>query len=250
MEDLVHGFVPAPEERSLKVHLLSCGSCAQRYQWVEKMALEIGGKATRHPLPDELRRAIEKRLSRGAALRSWLRPTLWVPAAAVAVAVLVLAVLFGRPEQKSLPVARVIQAVVRDYQSQWFDSRRGDPELARADLQRWLEKVIDLEEELPFQGNDEFPLLGARVVEISGRQAALLIYRRGEATIGLFMIPAKGIDFPVQPDGRKRVLADQGGYTSLTWSWASYICSLVSTQENRQQVVALWEKMRRQPAPG
>ena len=250
IEELVHGFVPAAEEEALRTHFLACKLCAQRYQWVEKLALEIAGKATNHPLPEELRRSIEKDLMRTASRRSWLRPAVWVPAAALAVVILALTVLFGRPERRSIQVNQVIQAVVRDYQGQWFNSRLGDPHWVGADLQRWLDKAMDLEKKLPFQGNDEFVLLGARKVEVSGRQGALLVYRREEAVIGFFILPAKGINFPVQPDGRRRVLAEQTGYVSLTWPWDSYVCSLVSTQKNREQVVALWERMRSRPPSG
>lgn len=244
IEDLVHGFVSQAQVQVLRDHLLGCPDCGQRYRWTEKIALEIAGKATRHRLPDGLRRALEREVS-GSASRRWPRPAFWVPALSLAAAVLVLALVLGKSRNpESMQVSRVVQSFVQEYQEHWFDSHSGDLQQSGEDLHHWLVKSISMEKKLPFLGNGEFRLQGARVVEISGRRGALLIYRSKETAIGFFLIPDKGIIFPVQRDGRKRILSERQGYAALTWSWSSYICSLVSKQENRQQVVGLWQAIR------
>lgn len=243
IEELIHGFVPPAESRELRKHLIACPVCGQRYQWAESLALEVAGKATRHGVPAGLRRVLEREVSRAAPGR-WFRSILWVPGLALTVVGLVL-VVTRSVNRQPMRVEQIVQTVVGDFQKQWFGSRSGDAQRSEEDLGRWLAKTFDMEEELPFRGNEEFRLEEARVMEISGRKAALLVYRQREATIGFFLVPAEGIEFPVQSNGSKRILVTRQGYISLTWPWSSYVCSLVSKRKNREQVVALWGAMKR-----
>ena len=90
------GALAAPERALAQTHLSGCSACRHELESLRHMKLVLSS-APRKNMPAELALALEARLVKGAPLwKSVFKPALWIPAGAVAAAVLTVGLWMNR----------------------------------------------------------------------------------------------------------------------------------------------------------
>lgn len=193
------GELRAVEAARFAAHLETCASCAELQSRLIVLSGELRHALLKYRAPDHLRKAVRKRLP---GLGHLMPPRRWSRAFASALVAVAasLALLMVLPTRgpDGLP-GWIVAAHVRALQPQhlldvisteqhtvkpWFFGRLS-----------FSPPVLDLTAE-------GFLLIGARLDALSGREAAVLVYKRRENVINLFMWPSPAKEEPAVAGSR------------------------------------------------
>jgi hypothetical protein len=102
-------------------------------------------------------------------------------------------------------------------------------------VRRWLSQRLPFRPRIPAGNWEEFHLLGARILALSDREGAFLLYGRDDRRVSLVSLSAP----PHLPDFRTKVEVDgstfwifiQGVYTIILWSEEGILSALVSDDD-------------------
>ena len=198
----------APEaHRHVRAHLDGCASCAHEDRLEHELTQALERRLPQYAAPLSLKRRLaaqwplepspSKPPRSSLGRTGWLRS--WMPAAAAAVIVLVLAPLAWQrvlgPAGTS-PDTMVTEAVndhVRLLQSERpFEIESGGIH----QVIPWFAGRLDFAPTVRFPGDADFPLRGGAVGYFVDRKAAALVYGRRLHTVSVFVFRADGLPWP------------------------------------------------------
>jgi anti-sigma factor RsiW len=221
----VDGELPSEEHRNMAAHLDCCGACARLaadYSRIGRMVAE----GARESLPGTLLPRVRTALSLAAErerdgaqlLRAGLGGVSWTRAltplrqvAALVAACLLTALSTWWIVSTSMQRDRLAHEIVSAHIRSLLQERQID--VASSDMHAvkpWFAGRIDFAPEV--RAVEGFTLQGGRVDYIDGRRTAVLVYKRRQHTISVFLWPGAA-DEAIPP----RLMA-QKGYNLLTWS--------------------------------
>jgi anti-sigma factor RsiW len=199
------GELDQAEDRLVAEHALSCPRCAGSLDRIRRARAAVRALG-RFAAPAGLERRVRAAAAAAsAAAGSWRVPAAF--ALGLACGALALFLALGPPawRQFSPGMADYVSAHVR---AQLADKNAGiasgDPHTIRP----WLGGRIGLAPRVADLSDEGFPLLGARVDHVGGRDAAALVYGRRKHVINLFV---QADDAAPLPQGQRH------GYTVLSW---------------------------------
>jgi len=227
------GRLSPAQERGLRAHLAGCPACTAHAAAEAALTAALEESLPRYPASLALRRKLEARLlpdGASAEKGSWLgRRSLLFPARALplfgAAAALLLVATFAL-QRREPRLRSVADETVSDH------LRLLDNELQLQVVQSGIHEVkpwfagrLDFAPEHVFVGDQGLPLLGGAVARFLDRKAALLVYRRREHRLSLFILRPEGLDFP--PPGQRRAQSLRGFHLVL-WRTGDLGYALVS----------------------
>jgi anti-sigma factor RsiW len=161
------------------------------YERLREMSAAIRDKADYHAAPaavaDRLASALPRSSARPARRWRWLQP-----AAAAAVAVMLgigLGLFLARPgENESLSRELVASHVRATLSGRLIDVASSDQHTVKP----WLSARLPFSPPVTDFSGEGFPLTGARIDYVGGKPMAVLVYRRRQHTVDLFVSPRAG----------------------------------------------------------
>ncbi len=250
LQPYADGELDESESLDLETHLLTCCACRERVVEQRALRLALRRAAEAHnPVPTpELRARILQGIEQVQAEQI---PPLWRrPAFAAAAMVILLAggtltyVAFDRKTERE-------QRAVLYAKDSIAHHRRALPLEVRGEkphIQSWFQGKVDFAPRVP--NLRKVNLIGARLSNLSDRQAAYLVYdAKGDRRVSLFVFDAP--DLEVQ--GGKKVadrevmLTNQQGYNVILWKDHEIAYSLVSDLDEQDILELVTSEGQQQP---
>lgn len=238
LEPFVDGELSAAEHDTVALHLRDCAKCQGQVQELRELAAKLKRLAP-YRAPSELSGRLRDKLAaeRSAGWQPGWR-TWATPIASHAAAVLIglaagywLILADTRTENLS---EQLVAAHVRSLMA-------GQPiDVASSDQHHvgpWFAGKLDFAPKVRDLSAQGFPLIGGRVDYFDGRRVAVVVFRRREHTINVFIAPHGG-GFPL-PQGESR----RNGYNIESWTDGEYDFWAVSDL-NRDELAALAKAFR------
>jgi len=165
-------------------HLAGCESCAALRAEIAARHEQFRTLAPYYRAPERLRQSVQAGLrAEAAGPRRW--PWLAVAATVLLAAGLVWAVRRGREREL------LAQEIVASHVRSTIGGRLIDvPSSDRHTVRPWFNGKLDFSPEVKDLAAEGFPLAGGRVDYVGGRTVAVLVYRRGNHNIDLFLWPS------------------------------------------------------------
>jgi anti-sigma factor RsiW len=231
----IDGELDARTEGTLDTHLADCTACSARRQQLSAAAVAIRAGATYHAAPISLRNSIATKLAavtaesatnavppnkQSSSLKRYgwrlFNSAGWVAAAS---AVLVLAIVL--PERPSAP-QQLADELVSSHARALLTGHLVD--VASSDqhtVKPWFSGKLDFSPPVRDLAEHGFPLVGGRLDYIDHHSVAVLVYRRRQHLIDVFVAPTASAT-PVAPARSVQ------GFNVLAWSAAGMSFRAVS----------------------
>jgi anti-sigma factor RsiW len=203
--------------KSLEIegHLRECERCTAVVRQHEALHGALSAAALVFAPPRDLEWRLRKAVRREAKPRSLsvLRPWRWaaLPVAATLVAALSWSVAVNRAGTSAadLVLAELVSGHVRSLMvDHLVDVATSDQHTVKP----WFNGKVDFAPPVPDFKASGFPLVGGRVDYIAGRPAAVLVYKRNQHIVNVFIWPAG------KEEGQALRNATYQGYRLLRWS--------------------------------
>jgi anti-sigma factor RsiW len=217
IECYADGELDALTSTTIETHLAHCAECQRTLERLRSLSVLIKEAAPYRAAPDRLSRQIRARLQgrNGAAPRKeasawwhWLRPAALV--AATAAVTWIAAPQLKRPPTEELVAEEVIsnhaRATLTGHVADLASSERHT-------VKPWLSSKLDFSPPVVDLAAEGFPLVGGRLDYLDRRPVAVLVYRRRQHVIDLFVWPDSA-ERPVAPS----LAASKRGYQVLHWA--------------------------------
>jgi anti-sigma factor RsiW len=233
---VLHSDKPAPVEAETKdavLHLERCTACRQFFAVESELSQALRKRGPREAASSALR---EQVLSRIAAEREQAkRPSRWRLAHRRAVVLGLLVCLLGSLltaafwlRSRHAPESEQLASILVDdharYQSPQVTS--SDPGTVCA----WFRGRIGFAV-IPPRLSDT-SMVGGRLCNLRGRPAALVVYRRSENVVSLFMLDGQDLELPrehlVILDERTCFVTSERGYSVVMWKQRGLLYGLIS----------------------
>jgi len=201
------GEVGAADSVRLERHLEDCDQCVESLRNLQALRAATRHGATYHRAPAELRARIAAALpapadaglaSPGVAeAAGWRRWFTWSPVANAALAAVTMTAvglsLFQynvQPSQGDLTANAIVASHVRGLISnRAIDVVSSD----RHTVKPWFNGRIDYAPDVRDLGAAGFPLVGGRLDYVDGQRVAVIVYRRNQHPIDVFVIPGNNV---------------------------------------------------------
>lgn len=214
--------------RDLRAHLETCPACSAHDAREAALTAALEESLPRHAASLSLRRKLAARLdleSGGLAPRPrlrWAAPLLGSAAAAMLLVI-------PWVHQRDAGLRAVAAETVGDH------LRLLDGELNLSvvnsgihEVKPWFAGRLDFAPEHLFPGGPDLTLQGGTVARFLDRKAALLVYKRREHRVSLFVLRSEGLDWPMA-EGRRAF--ELRGFHVLVWRTGDLGYALVSDLE-------------------
>lgn len=218
------GEVGAADSVRLERHLEDCDTCVEALHNLQTLRAATRHGATYHRAPAELRARILDALP-GAAddapvdttqgeLAGWRRWFTWSPGVNAALATVALAAVgLSLFEYQLQPSAgdQTADAIVTSHVRGLISNRAID--IVSTDqhtVKPWFNGRIDYAPDVRDLAAAGFPLVGGRLDYVDGRRVAVLVYRRNQHPIDVFVIPGTGSGGTVERERK--------GYQIESWT--------------------------------
>ena len=221
------GELSPEEQRSMAAHIEECDRCARLATEFRRIGRTIA-EAAREPAPHTLAPRVRAALVQAAAAEGegallsparpgavgWVRARPQMHQAAVLAAACVLTALatwwvVSASDQQRRLEQEVVSAHIRSL------LQERQIEVASSDMHTvkpWFAGRVDFSPEVKDLTSEGFVLLGGRVDYIDGRRVGVLVYKRRQHTINVFVWPsARSESTPPRSMAQK-------GYNLMTWS--------------------------------
>jgi anti-sigma factor RsiW len=196
-------------------HVRECSGCAAALQQYDALRSSVGAASLMFAPPKDLEWRVRKAVRREARPRgvSMLPPWRWaaVPLAATLAAAFSWSVAINRngTSGDDPVLAELVSGHVRSLMADHLvDVATSDQHTVKP----WFNGKVDFAPPVADFKASGFPLIGGRVDYVAGRSAAVLVYKRNQHTVNVFIWPAgKGESQPLRT-------ATFQGYHLLRWS--------------------------------
>ena len=216
IECYADGELDAVTSVTIEKHLEHCAGCQRALDRLSSLSLLIKEAAPYHPAPDRLSRQIRARVAdRSAAPRradsAW--GYWWRPAALIAVTAVVTWIAALQLKHPPAP-ERVAEAVISSHVRATLTGHVADVASSeRHTVKPWLTSKLDFSPPVTDLTSAGFPLVGGRLDYLDHRPVAVLVYRRRQHMIDLFVWP----DNEARPVATSQALSKRG-YQVLHWN--------------------------------
>jgi anti-sigma factor RsiW len=232
-QSVMHGYLDGELDPSASLHyekhVGECPACSKAL--AEQQAIQAEMKADSlyfkapENLRDRLRASVKKQCSAGPVRFPWR----WVAAAACVAFCIGLGFLLARftftPSVHERLTQEVASAHVRSLQAKHIVDV---PSSDRHEVKPWFNGKLDFAPPTPDLEKQGFPLVGGRLDYLNDRPVAVLVYRRREHLINLFVWPNSGTELEdIQQETRQ-------GYHLIHWSKAGMNHWIVSDLDQAQ----------------
>jgi anti-sigma factor RsiW len=247
---LIDGYVDSEIDATTTVgveeHLEGCEDCRREAQRVETVRLHVRQSAPYHAAPPALVESVRRlggRSSGRAPVRdtgswwAWLRPVALV---AVTAAVTWLAA----SHYQAAPSEDIAGQVIAGHARATLTTHLADvSSSAKHTVKPWLSSKLDFSPPVADLGQAGFPLVGGRLDYIERRPVAVLVYKRRDHVIDLFVWPQGDAG-----DGPIRSVPTKIGYQVLHWTGGGMTYWAVSDL-NGPELKTFADTFREQTAP-
>jgi anti-sigma factor RsiW len=198
----------------LEHHMQACAGCAALRRQHEDVRAAAAAAPLLFTPPKGLERRVRTAVRREAGRSAWFAAPGWrwaaVPVAATLAALLSWTVAVQRPGSSETPLlAELVSGHVRSLMvDHLVDVASSDQHTVKP----WFNGKVDFAPPVTDFTAEGFPLVGGRVDYIAGRPVAVLIYRRRQHTINVFIWPS------AKDDAEQPRPAAFEGYHLLRWS--------------------------------
>ncbi len=224
----VDGELTVGEIAAVEAHCVECRPCADRIGGEREFRVLLR-RQPRESAPAELRARILSRIRREVRTtqaRRWL-----TPAAALAAAAVMLAVLLSSPRQTAPLVADLVDKHIA------YAQIERPAELASSDREEvaeWFMTRAGLRVTVPDYSPSGIRLVGARLAEAHERKAAYLLYEKGRTLLSVFIVPVSAAEgeLPgrrVAYRGHEYLAHEQKGFRTVSWTDEHTLFGLVSS---------------------
>jgi anti-sigma factor RsiW len=232
---VLHGDKPAPVETDTKdarLHLEQCDACQQFFAAEKSLSALLRKHTPREAASSTLREQVLSRIA-----EEQQRGTRWSflrrRSAVFLFAVLLLAgLLFAglwlrfRHTQESEQLASILVDDHARYQSASTEVTSTEPEVINA----WFRDRVRFSVQPPRLPDST--LIGGRLCNLRGHPAALVVYRKPQNMISLFVLDGSDIELPrehlIAIDERPCFVATERGYNVVMWKERGLLYALVS----------------------
>jgi anti-sigma factor RsiW len=215
IEYYADGEVDALTGTTIESHLAQCAGCRDALERLRSLSLLIREAAPYHAAPDRVARQVRASVhdqdtpSRRATGTwwGWLRPAALVAATAVVT-------WFAAPQLKGPPASELLaEAVIGGHSRATLTGHGTDVASSeRHTVKPGLSSKLDFSPPVANLEAEGFPLAGARLDYVDRRPVAVLVYRRRQHVIDLFVWPDDEQSAPTSLALSKR------GYQVLHWT--------------------------------
>lgn len=216
IECYADGELDAMTSAAFEKHLEHCAVCQGALERLNSLSMLIKEAAPYHSAPQPLGRAINARAQGTntappkAGTRWW---QWWQPVALVAITAVVTwiaAVQLAPPATKQLVAAEIISSHAR---AKLTGHVADVASSERHTVKPWLSSKLDFSPPVIDLASAGFPLVGARLDYLDSRAVAVVVYRRRQHVIDVFVWP--------QPDARAGAITQvpsERGYQVVQWN--------------------------------
>jgi anti-sigma factor RsiW len=246
LRELQAGRLPAAAEGEMQTHLTTCGDCAHVAAVEAELTDALERRLPQYPASFALKRRLAAGWPARPRPRAWWRA--WpAPAAALAMAVLVLAVVSVERSgwRGAGPAPGMVTEAVNDHLRVLSSQRPLEIESGGLhQVKPWFEGRLDFAPVVTFEGDADFPLKGGAVGYFFDRRAAVFVYARRLHPISLFVFRADGLAWPRRDEAASTTA--ERGFTVVLWRRGPLGYALVSDVD-RGDLEALAARLRPQP---
>jgi anti-sigma factor RsiW len=179
---------------AMETHLASCPRCSGLLARLERLREEIAAAGLDWSADVDLR-PLRASIRRGAGMEPWYRRGWMWQSLAVAMAAALL-VLVALPRSSGVAVERMM--LDNHLRSLEAGHLVDVPSSDRHTVKPWFQGKLAFAPNVPDLSARGFVLTGGRLDVIGGKQAAALVYQRGQHIINLWVYPDEGADRSVQ----------------------------------------------------
>jgi len=224
--------------RELEQHIQTCPACARMVENHRRLRSSIQAGGLRFDPPSSFDRRLDAVLRPAAKTPERARSARW-PWVAIAAGIILAIVFVSKLGNPARPIADSLlaQEIVDSHVRSLLPGRLTDVESTdRHTVKPWFNGKLDFSPPVEDFAADGFPLVGGRLDSLAGRTVAVLIYKRAQHVINLYVWPSSAA--PSSP--RAAVVQ---GYNILNWTRDNFAWSLVSdlNREELQQLAARLE---------
>jgi anti-sigma factor RsiW len=221
-QTLLHAYVDGELEMTgnlqIEQHLEACPACAQAHSRLRDLRTTLQTQLPYHPPPRQLRLKVQAALRQTPRRQSARRlavPRWLALAACIAMVILggwALAIVLAPSarQDRELVVRELVAAHIR---SLMIDNHQVDVESTdRHTVKPWFKGKIDFAPTVQDFSQQGFPLIGGRLDYVDNRAVAVLVYKRREHPINLYIWPAGA-----SSDAGENTIQRQG-YNLVHWT--------------------------------
>jgi anti-sigma factor RsiW len=219
------GEIDARLAQRFESHLAECEICAGRLRTLNANRAVLSSALAGGPTPDTQRAKILKDIRKAARQEGDRRVTIspWMRYAATIAVTALLTSAAMLSFKRDTSVGSVADTVFNDHlralaTHQMIDVASSDQHT----IKPWFDGRLSFAPPVRDLTAKGFPLMGGRVDYIGGRPVAVLVYRRGDRLISLFLRPVRRDQWPAQ------VVTRRGGFNIVWWSNGTFECWAVS----------------------
>lgn len=227
LDAYVDNEVDLMQSVDLEGHLAQCTDCTRSVESRRALREAIQDSNLRYAAPPELVKSVRKSLRMPAEKSAfagwqWFRAAFVGFAAATAVCAVIATMIiyqFRTPQPEQQLAALVIEDHVRSMQdgtSHLIDIPSSNQHVVKP----WFNGKLDYSPKVTDFGDKGFPLVGGRLDYLNDRNVAVLIYKRYQHVINVFIYPAK-------EDAAQKIY-QKNGYNVIYWSREGMKYSVVS----------------------
>src|SRR5713226_5091557 len=235
---ILHGDKPAPveaESKEARRHLEQCVACQQFFAAERSLSALLRQQAPAEAASSTLREHVLSRIAEEQEKAK--RPTRWsflLRRSALLVLALLLLVglifaglwLRSRHAQESEQLASTLIEDHARYQSATTEVTSSEPEVINA----WFRDRVRFSVQPPRLPDSS--LVGGRLCNLRGHPAALVVYRKPQSMISLFVLDGSGIELPrehlIALEERPCFVTAERGYNVVMWKERGLLYALVS----------------------
>jgi len=240
---LVTAYVDAEldvaHSREVEWHIQTCPACARLVENQQRLRSSIQASGLRFDPPSSFDRRLDAALRTAAKNPERARTARW-PWVAIAAGIILALVLASKLGNPGKPVADSLlaQELVDSHVRSLLPGRLMDVESTdRHTVKPWFNGKLDFSPPVEDFTAEGFPLVGGRLDSLAGRTVAVLVYKRAQHVINLYVWPSAA------PPSSPRSAVVQG-YNILNWTRANFAWSLVSdlNRDELQQFASRLQK--------